>query len=129
MPKILVNSLRNNLSIQGLSLRHDELLDQPVRTDSDVTFHSMQVGDIFATGNVTFTGNVTEIESQHVNITDNIIDINSGNENALLTGGIRVQRGAGLTPFDILYDETSKLLRIGFEDNLQAVATREDNPT
>jgi hypothetical protein len=127
MPKILIDSLRNNLSIEGLALRHDELLDQPVRTTSDVTFNSIQVGDFYANGNIFLTGKITEVETTHLVIKDNIIDINKGND-SLLKGGFSIHRGSGLIPFNILYDENFKILRIGFDESLQAVATRQDEP-
>lgn len=129
MPKVLLNPFRNNLSIQGLTLRHDELLDQPVLTTSNVTFNSLKVGNLEANGNIYFTGNITEVETTHLVIRDNIIDINRENEVPLLKGGFSIYRGSGLPPFNIIYDEPSQLLRIGFgDDALQAVATRQDNP-
>ena len=130
MPKILLNPFRNNLSISGIVLRHDELLDQPVTSTSDVIFNSLAVGNLTASGNITFTGNVTEVDTEHLLVKDNIIDINADNENPLMLGGFRVQRGPGLTPFDILYNESQRLLKIGMgEGNMRAVATREDVPT
>lgn len=128
MSKIVLNGFRNNLSIEGITLRHDEMLDQPLLTTSDVTFSSLHVQDLYATGNILFTGNITEIDTSHVNLRDDIININVDNDVPILVGGIRIQRGANLTPFDIFYNEASQTLRIGFEDNLQAVATREDLP-
>lgn len=127
MPKILLNPYRNNLSIEGLVLRHDELLDQPVKTTSDVAFNSIYVDELIATGNVRFTGNVTEVNAEHVLFKDSIIDINVANTDPLLTGGVRINRGQGLTPFDILYSETDQVLRTGFSDNLQIVANRGPN--
>ena len=124
MPKILLNPFRNNLSIAGITLRHDELLDQPVKTTSDVVFNSVLVGDLHATGNVLFTGNISEIETQHLMIKDDIVDINVENDAPLLNGGIRIHRGPGLDPFDIFYNENDQRLRIGHKNNLQAVDTR-----
>jgi hypothetical protein len=129
MPKIVLNPYRNNLSISGLTLRHDELLDQPVLHDSSVSFNSITVGNLVATGDVLFTGRISEIETEHVLIKDNIIDINVDNDTPLLTGGIRIQRGPGLVPFDILYDERDGLFKVGKQGSMQAFATREANPT
>ncbi len=129
MPKILLNPYRNNLSLAGITLRHDAWLNQPVRTDSDVAFNTLTVGNLTASGNIVFSGNVTEVETEHLLIKDNIIDINSGNEVPLMTGGLSIQRGPGLQSYDILWNENERLLKIGLGPNaMSAVATREDAP-
>ena len=93
-------------------------------------FNSLSVGDLIATGNVTFTGNITEVATEHILIKDNIVDINADNAHPLMLGGISIQRGPGLTPFDIMWNENERLLKIGLgKDALRAVATREDVPT
>ncbi|RKO85435.1 hypothetical protein BDK51DRAFT_41499 [Blyttiomyces helicus] len=110
MPKIVLNPFRNTLSLAGITLRHDTLLDQAVKRTSDVEFNSVVIaGDLTANGNVTFTGSVSEIETTILLIKDNLIDINVGNNFPILTGGFRIQRGPGI------------------EGNLQTVATRQDN--
>ncbi len=129
MPKLLLNPYRNNLTLDGLVLKHDAWLNQPVHSTSDVTFSSITVGEIHATGNVLFTGRVSEVETEHLLIKDNIIDINVGNDNPLLNGGFRINRGPNRTPFDLLYSEVARSFKIGYADSsLQAVATRQDEP-
>ncbi|RKO88008.1 hypothetical protein BDK51DRAFT_27362, partial [Blyttiomyces helicus] len=116
MPKIALNPFRNTLSLAGITLRHDTLLDQAVKRTSDVEFNSVViVGDLTANGNVTFTGSVSEIETTILLIKDNLIDINVGNNFPLLTGGFRIQRGPGLQPFDLIYTEADQTFRIGIE--------------
>lgn len=129
MSKILLNPYRNNLSIAGLTLKHDDWLDQAVLTDSDVYHKTLHVENLYATNEIIFTGNITEIETQHLLIQDNIIDINADNQNPLLNAGIAIRRSGILDPYQILYTETDQMLRIGFPGSMQAVATREDNPT
>jgi hypothetical protein len=127
--KILLNPYRNNLSIAGLTLKHDEWLNQGVRTDSEVIHKSLTVQNLYATDQIIFTGNITEVETQHLLITDNIIDINAGNVNPLLNAGFAIRRGGPLPPYQLLYSETDQLFRMGFPTNMQVVATREDVPT
>ena len=53
-------------------------------------------GDVIFTGNYTVQGTQTNINSQNLNIADNIILINSGETGAGITlteGGIRINRG------------------------------------
>ena len=86
---------------------------QPMTANSDVKFNSLQVNNLTAVGNVLFSGNVSNVQTEHLLVTDSILNVNANNTTSLLTGGIRVQRGPGTSPFDILYCETDQLLRIG----------------
>lgn len=55
-----------------------------------------QVGEVIVTGDLTVLGNTTVIESETVNIKDNIIYLNSGESGAgvtLQTSGIQIDRG------------------------------------
>lgn len=128
MPKIILNPFRNNLSLAGLTLKHESQLDQDVRTVSTVQFEGVTTHNFRATGNIVLSGEITEVSSTVVKFKDEIIDINSDSTIPLLAGGIRINRGPNLTPFDIIYDETSQMLRIGQSDAMQPVATREEIP-
>ena len=127
MPKLLANPFRE-LSLAAFTSKHENMLNQPVRTFDNVEFQDIMVRDLMATGNVTFTGNISEIVTERVQIKDNIIDINQGNLAPLLNGGFTIQRGPDLEPFQILYSEEDRRLKLGFPSTMQSVATREDNP-
>jgi len=129
MPKILLNPYRNNLSIDGLVLVHDNWLDQGVRTGSDVVFNSLQVGDLTANGNILLTGTVTQVNTDNLLVKDAFIELNNDNIDPLLVGGIRIHRGNLLPSFDISYNESDQTLRVGNTSNLQPVAVREESPT
>jgi hypothetical protein len=128
MPKILLNPYRNSLSIDGLVLIHESWLNQEVRDDSDVTFNSIQVGDFTANGNIFLNGVVTNVNTDNLVVKDAFIELNKDNTDPLLVGGIRINRGNALDPFDIVYNESNQTLRIGNSTNLLPVAAREENP-
>ncbi|KAJ3221894.1 hypothetical protein HDU81_010268 [Chytriomyces hyalinus] len=126
MPKIVLNSQRNTDSILGITMLHTSWLDQPVLTTSDVKFKSLVVGDLIADGNIVLKGTVSEIETQHTLFRNPILDINADNLTPLLMGGLRIQRGPGLAPFNVLYNEDNKSLQIGFADSLNKVASKSE---
>jgi UDP-3-O-[3-hydroxymyristoyl] glucosamine N-acyltransferase len=94
-------------------------------------------GELFVDGNFTVMGESTTLKSQTVEISDNILLINSnltGNPPPTLVSGIRVNRG-DLPDYYFVFteDDGKELFKIGTSNdetgnNLQAVATREDNP-
>ena len=129
MPKILLNPYRNALTIEGLVLVHDAWLNQGVRTDSDVVFNSLEVGDLTANGNIFLTGTVTQVDTDNLTVKDAFIELNKDNTDPLLIGGIRIHRGNSLPSFDIVYNESNQTLRIGNPTNLKPVAVREESPT
>jgi hypothetical protein len=129
MPKVLLNPYRNALTIDGLVLIHDAWLDQGVRTDSDVVFNSLQVGDLTANGNIFLTGTVTQVNTDNLLVKDAFIELNTDNTDPLLVGGLRIHRGNLLPSFDIVYNESNQTLRIGNPLNLRPVAVREESPT
>jgi UDP-3-O-[3-hydroxymyristoyl] glucosamine N-acyltransferase len=95
-------------------------------------------GELFVDGNFTVMGESTTLKSQTVEISDNILLINSnltGNPPPTLVSGIRVNRG-DLNDYYFVFteDDGKELFKIGTSNNetgddLQAVATREDNPS
>lgn len=122
--KVLTNPLRT----ENIVLRHESFLDQPVRTTSDVQFNSLLLNDIRVCGDATFTGSITQIETENLTIKDNIITINAENNFPILQAGFQIYRGPGHETYDIIYDETSMLLKAGFSSLHYAVALCEDNP-
>jgi chromosome segregation ATPase len=96
--------------------------------------------DVFIDGSLTVMGTSTTINTQTVEISDNIILINSsfsGTPPPTLVSGIRVNRG-GLPQnpdYYFIFTEDKDLFKIGtstdesgVNSGLQAVATREDEP-
>ena len=86
-------------------------------------------GDLTVTGNVTITGTTTQVNTTQVNISDNVININSnltGAPPSNLQGGINVNRGTSAA-YQFLWDEGTQAFRIGQVGGLQAVATRSDS--
>lgn len=66
------------------------------------------IGQLYLTGNLVVNGQTTTVSSQQLNINDNIIVINNGEQGAGVTlgqSGIRVDRGS-LADAQILFDET-----------------------
>lgn len=87
-------------------------------------------GNLSVAGNLTINGTTTTVNSETVNIKDNLILINSnqtGTPPTTLQGGIEVERG-DLVNYQFLFDENSDAFKIGMAGNLQKVATREDAP-
>ncbi|KAI8831947.1 hypothetical protein BJ741DRAFT_711145 [Chytriomyces cf. hyalinus JEL632] len=118
MPKIVLNSQRNTDSISGITMLHMSWLDQPVLTTSGVKFKSLIVSDLIADGNIALKGTVSEIETQHTLFCNLILDINADNLTPLLMGGLHIQCGPGLAPFNVLYNEDNRSLQIGFANTL-----------
>ena len=93
----------------------------PIYTPGDVTIG----GDLVVSG-TRFISNTETVE-----IEDNLLVINSGEQGAGVTdglAGIQVDRGTSPDYF-FLYDENQDNFRVGVSGTLQAVATREDSPT
>jgi hypothetical protein len=87
-------------------------------------------GDLTIAGNLTVSGTTTTVNTQTLDVEDNIITINKNQtetpETNLLSG-IEVERGDE-TNFQFVFQESSDLFKVGQVNDLQAVATREDSP-
>jgi len=136
MPKINAYSRSNNFDTAGLIDILNAYTDQPVLKTSDVVFNSIEIDTIFSSGDVvvggdlTVNGQTTIISSEILEIVDNIILINSAQNSpgvSLNLAGVEVDRG-DLINFQSVYEESSLSFKIGQVDDLQTVATREDNP-
>jgi hypothetical protein len=131
MPKVLTNSRDNILSIYGAINTFNIWLDQPVTITSSPTFANLTLtGDAQIDGNLTVSGNTTIIDTDAVLIKDNIIEINTsevGNGVTPNLAGLQIERGT-LTDYQIVFRESDDAVAIGEIGDLQAIATREDNP-
>ena len=96
--------------------------------------------NVLIKGNLTTDGSTTFINTETINVSDNIISINNGMTGTpplTLQSGIKINRG-NEDPYVFIFDETNQTFRIGIAEDIgggsfndastQAVATREDNP-
>jgi hypothetical protein len=82
-------------------------------------------------GDLTVSGTTTTVNTQEINIKDNLILINSnqtGEPNDSLKGGLEIERG-DLTNFQFVFDESDDRFKVGQVGSLQTVATRTDDGT
>ena len=82
-------------------------------------------------GNLTVRGNTTVVDSTTVNIADNIIRINNGQQyNMALQAGLEIYRGGGSNSnYYLVFDEATDYFKVGIQNGLQTLATRVDNPS
>ena len=85
-------------------------IGQAVSTTSDVTFN-----DVVVSGNLTVSGSTTTVNTETINLADNVIVLNS-NEAGTPTqnGGIEVERGTA-TNKTLIWNETSDKWTVGSE--------------
>ena len=83
-------------------------IGQAVGTGASVTFAEITTtGNVVVGGNLTVQGSVTTVNTEQLNIEDNIITLNSGVTGApTLNGGVEINRGTS-TDVAILWNETS----------------------
>ena len=137
MPKLNANSRNNAISTIGILDLINDKVDQYILHTSDVQFNSLDVttdatvrNDLLVLGNLTVSGNTSILNTDLIELKDNIILINSAETGAGVTlnlSGTEVERGSFVN-FQAVYEESTDLYKIGEVANLQAVATREDNP-
>lgn len=139
MSKLNVFSRNNWLELNGQTEYNFDRLDQYVLRTSNVQFNKLNTandvsvgGNLSVVGNFLVQGQTTIINTNIVDISDNIILINSSNTNSGVTqgggfSGIEVDRGT-LTNYQFVYNENKLAFEIGQIGNLQEVATREDSP-
>jgi hypothetical protein len=88
-------------------------------------------GNLVVGGDLTISGTTTTVNTQEINIKDNLILINSnqtGEPNDSLKGGLEIERG-DLTNFQFVFDESDDRFKVGQVGSLQTVATRTDDGT
>ena len=94
----------------------------------EVTGNAKITSNLEIGGNLTVLGSTTTVDATTVNIADNIIRLNNGASFiSSLQAGIEVNRGTSLSNYYIIYDEQSKYTKIGEDNKLQIVATRDDD--
>ena len=85
------------------------------------------VNNLTVTGNLNVSGTTTTVNSQNLDVKDNIIEINKGETGAGVskgTAGIKIDRGSN-PDFLIIYDESDTKLKAGLEENVKPIATEE----
>ena len=76
-------------------------IGQDVSTTANVTFN-----DLVVSGNLTVQGISTTLQTETVQVEDNIIVLNYGQTSPVLNGGIEIERGSS-TNASIIWDESS----------------------
>jgi hypothetical protein len=131
MPKTLGFG-RIETSVLSTIDKHEEYLNQNVRTTSSPSFVNMNLtGNMTIGGSLTVQGGITNLDTIELNITDNIIVLNSDESGAGITlnqSGIEIERGS-LENFRIVYDETDDFLKSGPLSNLKRLPNIEYAPT
>jgi hypothetical protein len=87
-------------------------------------------GSLTVSGNLIVSGTTTTVNTEQLNIRDNIVTLNSNQTStppSSLVSGIEVHRGDELK-YRFVFEESSKSFRIGEQGSLQPVATRQDAP-
>jgi hypothetical protein len=94
-------------------------------------------GSLIVSGNLRIDGSTTIVNTTNLDVSDNIIYINSGLTGAppsVMVSGIKVNRGSS-DPYFFIFSEATDTFRIGMNategglpTGTQAVATREDSP-
>jgi hypothetical protein len=131
MPKPVYNNKITYNSIAGIIIKHDGYLNQAIKVESSPTFANLQItGNATVDGNLWVKGNTTILDTKIVEFEDNILLINSretGNGITLNQSGFEIERG-NWENYRMVYNESDQTYKIGVISNLQAVATRQDNP-
>jgi hypothetical protein len=131
MPKPALNNRNNRINVYGRVIAHDLFVNQGVSNNDSPTFASLFLtGDATIAGNLYVEGNTAILNSNVIEFEDNIIVINSketGNGVTLNQAGFEIARGT-LENYRFAFRESDSNFRIGLVSNMQAVATREDNP-
>ena len=93
----------------------------PVRIDdwddNTVTIANAAIADLVVSGNLTVSGTTTTVNTEEVNIADNIINLNSnvdGNTDPTEDGGISINRGSN-GAVTLIWDETQDYWTVGNE--------------
>ena len=102
----------------GVTVTHTEAegstatiaIGQAVSTTSDVTFN-----DVVVSGNLTVSGSTTTVNTETINLADNVITLNSNASGTpTQNGGIEVERGSE-TNKTLVWNETSDKWTVGSE--------------
>lgn len=135
----------NKTSIDELEARHDEemtAVEGQVATKADKSFVNTELAkkaalagsreqdfntkNLVVAGNLTVEGTTTTVGSEDMSVKDNQITLNSGEEGAGVSkgsAGIVVDRGTE-TNYNIMFDETDDLFKVGMIGDEEIIATR-----
>lgn len=83
--------------------------------------------DLVVEGNLTVSGTNASLNAANLTIKDNIVEINKGESGTGVTAGkagIKINRGDS-DAFNVIFDETDDMLKIGTETSLKTVATQD----
>jgi hypothetical protein len=133
MSKTLARNRDNQNSIYGLVDKHASWLEQSLLETSTPTFGGLNItNDVVIGGDLTVSGMTTIINTDILEIKDNIIEINSSEVGPGVTtpqglSGIQVNRG-GLVAYQSVFRELDDSFCVGQVGDLQVVATRENLP-
>ena len=118
-------------NIYGRIAQHDGFLNQGVKNNDSPTFANLHLtGDATVKGNLYVEGNTSILNTNVVEIEDNILLLNRLETGAGVTlnqSGIEIERGS-LENYRIVYNESSKTFRAGPISSTQPVVFREDTP-
>ena len=109
-----------------------ELPDHYVNVTNDQSITGVKTfnNDVVVQGNLVVNGSTVTVNTETVEIEDNIVMLNKGETGPGVTkgeAGIVVDRGTA-TDYKFVFDENSDSFKVGQDGSLQKVATREDTP-
>ena len=130
--KHLVPDLNTSHNLGSTDSRYSYLYTNNVNASGTIGTANLSVSNnstlnnVTIQGNLTIQGDTTTIESQTVTAKDNMILLNNGETGAGVTNtysGIEVDRGTE-TNYQIVFDETDDLFKVGMIDDLEIIASR-----
>jgi len=131
MPKPISNNKIIYQNIYGRVAEHEGYLNQGVKNNDSPTFANLQLtGDANISGNLYVYGNTSILNTNIVEVEDNILLLNRLETGAGVTlnqSGIEIERGS-LENYRFVYNEADGTLRAGVISDLKPVAIREDSP-
>ncbi|RKE02301.1 hypothetical protein [Marinifilum flexuosum] len=93
--------------------------------------------DLYVNGNIIQNGSAYETHAEHLNVENNLMQLNVGEPGSQITGvipgtaiafsGIEINRGAGEAYYMGVVEGVKPLLKLGKKDSLEAIATRADD--
>ncbi|KAJ3088628.1 hypothetical protein HK102_008332, partial [Quaeritorhiza haematococci] len=125
--KLPFNPFQTQNTLEGVLYAQRQLVDQPVTTTSDVRFRSCRVDtDVLIEGNLQVTGSTTVLDTETIQLKDQIIEINA-DRRPMTQAGIQINR-ADSESYLFVFDESTRLFKVGTAANSKSVATVQDHP-
>lgn len=125
-----------NLTAEGTSSRIRAAAEQSIDLtapevrvygDSIIDTNQSVGGNLSVAGNLSVTGDVISVDTERVEVSDNLLLLNNGETGSGVTAGsagIEIDRGS-LSSYQFVYDETDDMFKVGMKEDLEVVATRE----